>query len=68
MTQKIDNRKTELKKQRDLIIGLNNVIENDDFRPSESQKITIDYICQHGQFLLKEIERLKKLRDGLYNI
>lgn len=71
MTQEIDNRITELKeyveKQRELIIGINNAIENDGFIPSESQQVTIDYICQQGQLGLKEIDRLKKLKNGFNN-
>ena len=66
MIQEIDNRINELKeyveKQRELIVGLNNAIENDGFIPSESQQVTIDYICQQGQLGLKEIERLNKLK------
>lgn len=69
MTKEIDNRITKQKeyveKQRELIIGINNAIENDGFVPSESQQVTIDYICQQGQLGLREIERLKKLRNGL---
>lgn len=66
MKQKIENRINELKeyvdKQRELIIGINNAIENDGFVPSESQQVTIDYICQQGKFGLKEIERLEGLK------
>ena len=53
MIKKIDKRLTELKeyveKQRELIIVINNAIESDVFVPSESQQVTIDYICQQGQ-------------------
>ena len=66
MTQEIENRIIELKeyvdKQRELIIGINNAIEIDGFRPSESQQETINYICQQGKFGLKEIERLEGLK------
>ncbi|MEO6316767.1 MAG: hypothetical protein ABIU63_15150 [Chitinophagaceae bacterium] len=66
MTQEIENRIDELKeyvdKQRELIIGINNAIENDGFVPSESQQVTINYICQQGKFGLKEIERLEGLK------
>lgn len=66
MTQEIENRINELKeyvdKQRELIIGINNAIENDGFVPSESQQVTIDYICQQGKNGLKEIERLEGLK------
>ncbi|WP_332027533.1 hypothetical protein [Kaistella sp.] len=66
MTQEIENRINELKeyvdKQRELIIGINNAIENDGFRPSESQQATINYICQQGKWGLKEIERLEELK------
>lgn len=69
MTKEIDNRITELKeyveKQRELIIGINNAIENDGFVPSKSQQVTIDYICKQGQEGLKEIERLKKFNRGV---
>jgi hypothetical protein len=68
MTQEIENRINELKeyvdKQRELIIGINNAIENDGFVPSESQQVTIDYICQQGKFRLKEIERLEGLKKN----
>ena len=54
MTQEIENRINELKeyvdKQRELIIGINNAIENDGFRPSKSQQATINYICQQGKW------------------
>ena len=66
MKKEIENRIKELKeyvdKQRELIIGINNAIENDGFVPSESQQVTIDYICQQGKFGLKEIERLEGLK------
>lgn len=66
MKKEIDNRINELKdyidKQRELIIGINNSIENDGFIPSESQQVTIDYICQQGKSGLKEIERLEGLK------
>ena len=66
MKQEIENRINELKeyvdKQRELIIGINNAIENDGFIPSESQQLTIDYICQQGKWVLKEIERLEVLK------
>lgn len=66
MKQEIEKRINELKgyvdKQRELIIGINNAIENDGFVPSESQQVTIDYICQQGKFGLKEIERLEGLK------
>lgn len=66
MKQEIENRINELKeyvdKQRELIIGINNAIENDGFIPSESQQLTIDYICQQGKCDLKEIERLEVLK------
>lgn len=66
MKQEIENRINELKeyvdKQRELIIGINNAIENDGFVPSESQQVTIDYICQQGKFGLIEIERLEGLK------
>ncbi|MBK8448733.1 MAG: hypothetical protein IPL42_01380 [Saprospiraceae bacterium] len=66
MKQEIENRINELKeyvdKQRELIIGINNAIENDGFVPSESQQVTIEHICQHGKFGLKEIERLEGLK------
>lgn len=69
MTQEIENRINELKeyvdKQRELIIGINNAIENDGFRPSESQQITINYICQQGKWSLKEIERFENLSRHL---
>ncbi|MBL7694844.1 MAG: hypothetical protein JNK91_08355 [Ferruginibacter sp.] len=67
MKQEIENRINELKeyvdKQRELIIGINNAIENDGFRPSASQQVTIDYICQQGRWGMKEIERLEKLKE-----
>ncbi len=66
MTKEIDNRIKELNeyldKQRELIVGLNNTIENEGFVPSELQQVTIDYICQQGKFGLKEIERLEGLK------
>jgi uncharacterized coiled-coil protein SlyX len=66
MTQQFENRINELKeyvdKQRELIIGINNDIENDGFCPSESQQVTINYICQQGKGGLKEIERLEELK------
>ena len=66
MKQEIENRINELKeyvdKQRELIIGINNAIKNDGFIPSESQQLTIDYICQQGKWVLKEIERLEVLK------
>ena len=69
MKQEIENRINELKeyvdKQRELIIGINNAIENDGFVPSESQQVTIDYICQQGKFGLKEIERLEGLKRSM---
>jgi len=62
MTQKIDTSITKLKssaeKQRELITGINDAIENDAFVPSESQQMTIDYICHQGQLILKEIKKL----------
>jgi len=68
MTQKNDKRINELKeyvdKQRELIIGINNAIENEGFRPSKSQQATIDYICQRGKSGLKEIEKLEELKKG----
>ncbi len=66
MTQEIENRINELKeyvdKQRELIIGINNAIEIDGFRPSLSQQATINYICQQGKWGLMEIERLDELK------
>ncbi len=66
MTQEIENRINELKeyvdKQRELIVGINNAIEKEGFRPSESQKATINYICQQGKRGLKEIERIDELK------
>ena len=66
MKQEIENTINELKeyvdKQTELIFGINNAIENDGFVPSESQQVTIDYICQQGKFGLKEIERLEGLK------
>lgn len=66
MKKEIENRINELKeyvdKQRELIIGINNAIENDGFVPSESQQVTINYICQQGKLWLKEIERLEGLK------
>ncbi|MDP2237475.1 MAG: hypothetical protein Q8J88_13670 [Bacteroidales bacterium] len=66
MIPEIENRINELKeyvdKQRELIIGINNAIENKGFVPSESQQVTIDYICQQGKFGLKEIQRLEGLK------
>ncbi len=66
MKQEIENRISERKEyvdtQRELIIGVNNAIENDGFVPSESQQVTINYICQQGKFGLKEIERLEGLK------
>lgn len=66
MKQEIENIINELKeyvdKQRELIIGINNAIEKDGFRPSASQKLTIDYICQQGKWGLKEIEKLEKFK------
>ena len=68
MTQEIENKINELKeyvdKQRELIIGINNAIENDGFRPSKSQQATINYICQQGKSGLKEIERLEGLKKN----
>lgn len=68
MKQEIEYRINELKeyvdKQRELIIGINNAIENDGFRPSESQQATINYICQQGKSGLKEIERLEGLKKN----
>jgi hypothetical protein len=67
MTQKIENRINELKvyvdKQREVINGINNAIENDGFRPSQSQQVTINYICQQGKWGLKEIERLEEHKN-----
>jgi uncharacterized coiled-coil protein SlyX len=67
MKQEIENRINDLKeyvdKQCKLIIGINNAIENDGFVPSESQQVTIDYICQQGKWGLKEIERLEELKN-----
>ena len=66
MTEQIENRINELKvyvdKQRDLIKGINDAIEKDGFKPTQSQQVTIDYICNQGQTYLLEIERLKKLK------
>ncbi len=66
MKEQIENRLNELKvyvdKQRELIIGINDAIENDGFKPSSDQQVIIDYICNEGQTYLKEIERLKKLK------
>lgn len=66
MKQEIDNRVTELKeyvdKQRELVIGINNAIEKDGFKPSQAQYATIDYICQQGRYGIKEIERLEELK------
>ncbi|MEI6139550.1 MAG: hypothetical protein WCP85_09810 [Mariniphaga sp.] len=68
MTQKIETRINELKeyvdKQRELIIGINNAIENEDFHPSISQQATLNYICQQGKWGLKEIEKLEELKKG----
>jgi len=65
MTQEIEHRINVLKeyvdKQREMIIGINNAIENDGFIPSKSQQVIIDYICQQGKNELKEIERLEGL-------
>ena len=67
--EKIENRIEELKtyvdSQRELIIGINDAIENDGFIPSKSQQVTIDYICQQGIKSLKEIERLNQLLNQL---
>lgn len=66
MTQEINSRFVALKeyvdKQLELIVGINNAIENDGFRPSKSQQKTIDYICQQGRSFLIEIERLKNFK------
>jgi len=68
MTQEIEIRINELKeyvdKQRDLIIGINTTIEKDGFRPSESQQVTINYICQQGKNGLKEIGGWKSLKEN----
>lgn len=67
MPQEIERTINELKeyvdKQRELIVGINNAIQNDGFVPSESQKLIIDYICQQGKNGLKEIERLEGLKN-----
>lgn len=67
MKAEIDNRIIELKelveKQRLLIIGINNAIENDGFIPSLSQQQKIDYICEHGKNALKEIKKLDVLKS-----
>lgn len=69
MKQEIENRINELKeyvnKQRELIIGINNVIENDGFVPSQSQQVTIDYICQQGKFGLKKLKDWKDIKNEI---
>ncbi len=69
MKNKIASRIRELKnyvdKQRTLIIGINNAIENDNFRPNLSQQKVIDHICEQGKTTLKEIKRLEKLMNNL---
>jgi len=67
MKQEIENRINELKKyvdkQCELIIGINDAIEKDGFKPSQAQYATIDYICQQGRHSIKEIERLEELKS-----
>ena len=60
--QRIEEVKEHIDKYRELIIGINDAIENDDFQPSASQQVTIDYICQQGKSGWEEIERLEELK------
>ena len=67
MKKEIEIRIRELKsyvnKQREVIIGINNEIENSEFKPSLNQQGTIDYICQQERIFIKEIERLGILKE-----
>lgn len=66
MKEQIEKRINELKeyidKQRELITGINDAIENDGFKPTKDQQVIIDYICTQGRTYLGEIERLEKLK------
>ena len=70
MTQEIDNKISQLKKNvddsREMLASINNEIENKNFRPNESQKAEINYILSRGQESLKEIERLEELNNRTY--
>ena len=65
MKQEIESSINELKeyvdKQREQILGIINAIENEDFVPTESQKVTLEYISERCEWGLNEIKRLEEL-------
>ena len=52
--------KAMLNKQRELIIGINNAIEKDGFRPSPTEQLYIKYIQSQGLETFKKVERLER--------
>ena len=61
--KRIEKLKTNVDKQRKLIIDINKEIENENFLPNKYQQSLIDHICNQGKQSLKEIKRLEKLKN-----